>query len=143
MGSGIEGDTSIERLSQTEDSFGESVPMMAIQYERPESLRYLLSLNDYYPIRVILEDMNNEGTTLLSAAVQLGHIELIDIILTFIYRAESESIVAEYLSRQDVRGRSVAHYLFNAPSLIPRVGRLLPWRQKDRNGQTPLSPSLP
>jgi hypothetical protein len=28
--------------------------------------------------------------------------------------------------------------LFNAPALIPRVGRLLPWRQKDRNGQTPL-----
>jgi hypothetical protein len=138
MGSGIEGDTSIERLSQTEDSFGESVPMMAIQHERPESLRYLLSLNDYYPIRVILEDMNNEGTTLLSAAVQLGHTELIDIILDFIYRAESEALVIEYLTRQDVRGRSVAHYLFNAPALISRVGRLLPWRQKDRNGQTPL-----
>ncbi|KAG0649538.1 non sense mediated decay [Hyphodiscus hymeniophilus] len=138
MGSGIEGDTSIERLSQTEDSFGESVPMMAIQHERPESLRYLLTLNDYYPIRVVLEDMNNEGTTLLSAAVQLGHTELIDIILDFIYRAESEAVVVEYLSRQDIRGRSVAHYLFNAPMLIPRVGRLLPWRQKDRNGQTPL-----
>ena len=138
MGSGLEGDTSIERLSQTEDSFGESVPMMAIQHERPASLRYLLSLNDYYPIRVILEDKNNEGTTLLSAAVQLGHTELIDIILDFIYRAESESIMIEYLSRQDIRGRSVAHYLFNAPALISRVGRLLPWRQKDRNGQTPL-----
>lgn len=138
MGSGIEGDTSIERLSQTEDSFGESVPMMAIQHERPESLKYLLSLNDYYPIRVVLEDTNNEGTTLLSAAVQLGHTEIIDIILDFIYRAESETIVVEYLSRQDIRGRSVAHYLFNAPTLISRVGRLLPWRQKDRNGQTPL-----
>ena len=138
MGSGIEGDTSVERLSQTEDSFGESIPMMAIQNERPESLRYLLSLNDYYPIRVILEDMNNEETTLISAAVQLGHTELIDIILEFIYRVESESILIEYLSRQDIRGRSVAHYLFNAPALISRVGRLLPWRQKDRNGQTPL-----
>ena len=138
MGSGIEGDTSIERLSQTEDSFGESVPMMAIQHERPESLRYLLSLNDYYPIRVVVADTNNEGTTLLSAAVQLGHTELIDIILDFIYRAESESIVVEYLSRQDIRGRSVAHYLFNAPTLISRVGRLLPWRQRDKNGQTPL-----
>ena len=138
MSSGIEGDTSIERLSQTEDSFGESVLMMAIQNERPESLRYLLSLHDYYPMHIVLEDTNNEGTTLLSAAVQLGHTELIDIILDFIYRAESEVIVVEYLAKQDIRGRSVAHYLFNAPSLIPRVGRLLPWRQKDRNGQTPL-----
>ena len=111
---------------------------MAIQHERPESLRYLLSLNDYYPTRVILEDANNEGTTLLSAAVQLGHTEIIDIILDFIFRVESESVVVEYLSRQDIRGRSIAHYLFNAPALISRVGQLLPWRQKDRNGQTPL-----
>ncbi|KAE8452307.1 hypothetical protein EG329_001007 [Mollisiaceae sp. DMI_Dod_QoI] len=138
MSSGIEGDTSIERLSQTEDSFGESVPMMAVQNERPESLKYLLSLRQYYPLESILEDHNNEGTTLLSAAVQLGHTELIDIILDFVYRAESETIVIEYLAKQDTRGRSVAHYLFNAPTLIPRVGRLLPWRQKDRNGQTPL-----
>ncbi|KAF8865566.1 hypothetical protein BDZ45DRAFT_612105 [Acephala macrosclerotiorum] len=138
MSSGIEGDTSIERLSQTEDSFGESVPMMAIQNEQPESLKYLLSLRQYYPLEAILEDCNNEGTTLLSAAVQLSHTELIDIILDFVYRAQSEAIVIEYLSKQDIRGRSVAHYLFNAPTLIPRVGRLLPWRQKDRNGQTPL-----
>ncbi|KAH9216766.1 hypothetical protein DL95DRAFT_334900 [Leptodontidium sp. 2 PMI_412] len=136
--SGIEGDTSIERLSQTEDSFGESVPMMAIQNERPESLRYLFSLRNYFPLDMVLDDTNNEGTTLLSAAVQLGHTELIDIILDFVYRAESEAIVMEYLTKQDIRGRSVAHYLFNAPTLIPRVGRLLPWRQKDRNGQTPL-----
>ncbi|KAH7329970.1 hypothetical protein BKA65DRAFT_46952 [Rhexocercosporidium sp. MPI-PUGE-AT-0058] len=136
--SGIEGDTSIERLSQTEDSFGESVPMMAIQNERPESLKYLFSLRNYFPLGMVLDDTNNEGTTLLSAAVQLGHTELIDIILDFVYRAESEALVVEYLAKQDIRGRSVAHYLFNAPTLIPRVGRLLPWRQKDRNGQTPL-----
>lgn len=138
MSSGIEGDTSIERLSQTEDSFGESVPMMAVQHERPESLRYLLSLHNYYPLHMVVGDTNNEGTTLLSAAVQLGHTELIDIILDYVYQAKSESLVIEYLAKQDIRGRSVAHYLFNAPTLIPRVGRLLPWRQKDKNGQTPL-----
>lgn len=136
--SGIEGDTSIERLSQTEDSLGESVPMMAVQHERPEALKYLLSLHDYYPLRAVLEDTNNEGTTLLSAAVQLGHTELINIILDFVYRAASELIVIGYLSRQDINGRSVAHFLFNYPELISRVGRLLPWRQKDKNGQTPL-----
>ncbi|KAI9050810.1 hypothetical protein LZ554_004929 [Drepanopeziza brunnea f. sp. 'monogermtubi'] len=138
VGSGIEGDTSIERLSQTEDSFGESVPMMAVQNERPEALKYLLTLRNYFPLDTVIQDTNNEGTTLLSAAVQLGHTELIDIILEFVYQAESEALVVEYLAKQDIRGRSVAHYLFNAPTLIPRVGRLLPWRQKDRNGQTPL-----
>ncbi|KAF7884216.1 uncharacterized protein EAF02_004552 [Botrytis sinoallii] len=136
--SGIEGDTSIERLSQTEDSSGESVLMMAVQHERPESLQYLLSLQYYFPLRSVLEDTNNEGTTLLSAAVQLGHTEIINIILDFVYRASSELIVIGYLSRQDINGRSVAHFLFNYPELISRVGRLLPWRQKDKNGQTPL-----
>lgn len=136
--SGIEGDTSIERLSRTEDSAGESILMMAIQHGRPESLKYLLTLEKYYPLDAVLEDTNNEGTTLFSAAVQLGHTELIEIILDFVFRAESDSIIISYLARQDTRGRSVAHYLFNAPALIARVGRLLPWRQKDRNGQTPL-----
>jgi hypothetical protein len=64
---------------------------------------------------------------------------LIDIILDFIYtNAESKSILIAYLAKPDNKGRSVAHYLFNAPFLIQRVGSLLPWRQKDRNGQTPL-----
>ncbi|KAI0002783.1 VPS9 domain-containing protein [Xylariaceae sp. FL0662B] len=138
LGSGLEGDTSIERLCQTQDSFGESIPMMAIQNGRPEALRYLLSLQDYYPIETILDDSNNEGTSLLSAAVQLGHTELIDIILEFVMKATAEPQIRNYFSLQDVRGRGVAHYLFQAPSLIARIGRLLPWRQKDKNGQTPL-----
>ncbi len=138
ISSGIEGDTSVERLSRTEDSAGESILMMAIQHGQPGSLKYLLTLDKYYPLDAVLEDTNNEGTTLLSAAVQLGHTELIEIILDFVFHAETDSIIISYLARQDIRGRSVAHYLFNAPALIARVGRLLPWRQKDRNGQTPL-----
>lgn len=138
ISSGIEGDTSIERLSQTEDTAGESILMMAVQNGRAESLKYLLTLERYYPLDIVLEDTNHEGTTLLSAAVQLGHTELIEIILDFVFRADSDSVIISYLAIQDIRGRSVAHYLFNAPALVVRVGRLLPWRQKDRNGQTPL-----
>ncbi|KAI1255252.1 hypothetical protein MGN70_003317 [Eutypa lata] len=138
MGSGIEGDTSIERLCQTQDSFGESVPMMAIQNEQPEVLRYLLSIGDYFPLDVILQDSNHEGTTLLSAAVQLGHTELIDIILDFVMTSAAEPQIKTYFALQDSRGRSVAHYLFHAPALIARIGKLVHWRQKDKNGQTPL-----
>ncbi|KAI0388159.1 VPS9 domain-containing protein [Hypomontagnella monticulosa] len=138
LGSGLEGDTSIERLCQTEDSFGESILMMAVQNERPKVLKYLLSLEEYFPAKTILEDSNNEGTSLLSAAVQLGHTELINIILDFITTSVPEPQIRNYLSLQDSRGRSVAHYLFHAPALIARIGRLLPWRQKDKNGQTPL-----
>lgn len=140
LGSGFEGDTSVERLSQTQDSFGESVPMMAVQNERTEALKYLLSLRGYYPPEFILQDINNEGTTLLSAAVQLGHSGLIEIVLD--YLADSPEIdmeeTQEYFARQDVFGRSVAHYLFHAPFLIENYGRMMPWRQKDKNGQTPL-----
>ncbi|KAI0025589.1 VPS9 domain-containing protein [Xylariomycetidae sp. FL0641] len=138
MGSGLEGDTSIARLCRTEDSFGESVPMMAIQHGRPEALKYLLSLREFFPPEAVLADTNNEGTNLLSAAVQLGHTELIDIILDFVMSSATEPQIRGYLASQDVRGRSVAHYLFHAPSLIARLGSLLAWRQKDRNGQTPL-----
>ncbi|KAK7943706.1 uncharacterized protein PG986_012819 [Apiospora aurea] len=137
-GSGLEGDTSAARLCQTQDSFGESVPMMAIQNTRPETLRYLLSLKDFYPPEMILQDVNNSNTTLLSAAVQLGHTELIDIILDFINNSVGPAQVKRYLALQDNMGRSIAHYLFHAPYLIRRIGKLLPWRQKDKNGLTPL-----
>lgn len=138
LGSGLEGDTSIERLCQTEDAFGESIPMMAVQNEQAEVLKYLLSLEDYFPASAILDDCNNEGTSLLSAAVQLGHTDLINVILDFVVASTSEPQIRSYLSLQDCRGRSVAHYLFHAPILIARIGKLLPWRQRDKNGQTPL-----
>ncbi|KAK0618095.1 hypothetical protein B0T17DRAFT_495678 [Bombardia bombarda] len=136
--SGIEGDTSIERLAQTQDAFGQSLPMMAVQNEQPEVMRYLLSLRQYYSANVIIDDRNNEGTTLLSAAVQLGHSELINMILDFLFQSTDDDKIRDYLSVQDTWGRSATHYLFNAPFLIKHIGKLLPWRQKDKNGQTPL-----
>ncbi|KAK1474850.1 hypothetical protein CTAM01_15809 [Colletotrichum tamarilloi] len=138
IGSVLEGDITIDRLSQTHNAFGESILMMAVQNERPDVLRYLLTLSEYYPLSVILDDINNEDTTLFSAAVQLGHTELINIILDFISRLAARERLIEYFAQQDIWGRSCAHYLFHAPFLISRIGRLVPWRQKDKNGQTPL-----
>ncbi|GJC99512.1 VPS9 domain protein [Colletotrichum higginsianum] len=138
VGSALEGDISIDRLSQTHNSFGESILMMAVQNERPHLLRYLLSLNEYYSPSVVLDDINNEDTTLFSAAVQLGHTELINIILEFVMASASRERLVEYLAQQDIWGRSCAHYLFHAPFLISRIGKLVPWRQRDKNGQTPL-----
>ncbi|KZL63545.1 vps9 domain protein [Colletotrichum incanum] len=138
IGSVLEGDVTIDRLSQTHNLFGESILMMAVQNERPDLLRYLLSLNEYYPPSVVLDDINNEDTTLFSAAVQLGHTELINIVLDFVTASASKERLIEYLAQQDIWGRSCAHYLFHAPFLISRIGKLVPWRQKDKNGQTPL-----
>ncbi|KAK5996649.1 hypothetical protein PT974_01987 [Cladobotryum mycophilum] len=138
IGSALEGDISVQRLSQTSNSFGESILMMAVQGGQAESLKYLLSLSGYYPLDVVLSDMNNEDTTLLSAAFQIGHTELIDSLLDYVSSRTSGERLTQYLAVQDIWGRSIGHYLFHAPSLISKIGNLIPWRQRDKNGQTPL-----
>ena len=134
----IEGDTSIETLSQTQDSEGDSLPMMAVNSRQPAILEYLLNLENFYPIKTILEDSNSEGTTLLSAAIQSSHPDLIETVLRRVLETRTTQLIMDYFRRIDARGRTMAHYLFNAPSLIQRLGDLLPWRLKDKHGQTPL-----
>ncbi|KKY27115.1 putative vps9 domain-containing protein [Phaeomoniella chlamydospora] len=136
--SALEGDTSVDSLVKTQDPSGNSIPMMAIEGRQPDSLRYLLSLDQHFPAPFIIEDATSEGTTLLSAAVQLAHTEIIDIMLSYACGNLDEKKLEEYLSRPDARGRTVAHYLFSAPQLISRLDKKLPWRQKDNIGQTPL-----
>lgn len=136
--SGIEGDTSIETLSHTHDPTGDSVPMMAVESHQPKALSYLLSLREFYPIDVILEDTNNDGTTLLSAAVQHANREVVNIITDFLLAEADLHTISSYLEKDDIRGRTVAHYLFSAPYLMSKLGSLLPWRKKDKHGQTPL-----
>lgn len=138
IGSALEGDISVERLAQTSDSFGESVLMMAVQNGQHSILQYLLSLGGYYPLESVLEDVNNEDTSLLSAAVQLGSAEIIDTLLDCISSAVSHEQLVQYIQQQDIWGRSLGHYMFNSPALITRIGHLIPWRQRDKNGQTPL-----
>ncbi|EPE09243.1 vps9 domain protein [Ophiostoma piceae UAMH 11346] len=136
----VEGDVSVERLSQTHNSFGESLLMMAVQHEQVPALEYFLGLRQYFPTTFVLQDINHEDTTLLSAAVQLGNKELIQSILRFLAAATGigKEHIEAYFALQDIWGRSVAHYLFHAPFLIKNYGTLMPWRQRDKNGQTPL-----
>lgn len=135
---GLEGDISIETLSQTQNSRGNSILMMAIESRQPAVLDYLLGLEQFFPTKAVLEDSNNEETTLLSAAIQIAHPELIHIILQRVLQIRDKRSMTEYFSKIDNHGRTMAHYLFNAPYLISNFGSLLPWRQKDKNGQTPL-----
>lgn len=134
----VEGDMSIENLTKTQDPSGCSIPMMAVEASQPASLAYLLSLSQYFPIESILEDTNNYGTTLLSAAVQLGNKELIDIMLDYLSKCPNKAAIQAYYATTDAHGRTVAHYLFSEPRLLSRLGIDLPWTLKDRNGQTPL-----
>ncbi|KAJ9646291.1 uncharacterized protein PV06_02102 [Exophiala oligosperma] len=136
--SGIEGDTSVQSLAQTQDGVGNSVLMMAVESQQPQSLLYLLSLHEHYGTEDILDDTTQDGATLLSAAVQGANTELVNILLDFAEQNTNETRFREYLAVKDSRGRSVAHYIFNTPSLIKRLANVLPWRQKDKIGHTPL-----
>ncbi|KAJ4352718.1 hypothetical protein N0V95_003990 [Ascochyta clinopodiicola] len=137
--SAIEGDTSIEKLTMTQGLDGESVLMMAIESKQDKALQYLLSLTEFYTPMFVFEDCNNEATTLLSLAVQLAHNKSTDTILTYILEnSTSPEMLSHYLSKQDSKGRCMAHYLFNQPRLIDRIGHLVPWLLKDKNGQTPV-----
>ena len=138
-GSGLEGDTSIEKLSKTQTPDGESVLMMAIEHKQDRALQYLLSLEEYYSSDFVIDDCNSEGTTLLSAAIQLAHRPTTDILLTYIMEnSADDDAIRQYFARQDSKGRCMAHYLFNQPQLIDWIGAFVPWRLKDKNGQTPV-----
>ncbi|KIW06976.1 uncharacterized protein PV09_02636 [Verruconis gallopava] len=137
--SGLEADTSIETLARTQGPDGDSVMMMAVEGGHDAAVRYLLSLEQYFPLERVIEDENNDGTTLLSAAIQGGHPRVIDTILDFIIdHTDDLDTLRDYIARQDKNGRCAAHYLFHYPRLIGRIGSLIPWKLKDKNGQTPL-----
>lgn len=127
---------SAEKLSKTRNTMGESVLMMAVQERRLEVLAYLLE-TQMFDLEFLVEDSNNEGTTLLSAAVQAEGQGIVDLICPRFFEME-EPLLRKYFAKPDTAGRTVAHYLFNTPDLIKRLGRWLPWKTKDKNGQTPL-----
>jgi len=138
MSSSPGGDLSVEKLAQTQDVDGNSVLMMAIEAGQSVALKFLLSLPAQFRTDFVLDDINNEGTTLLSAAVQSGNRAVTDELIDFLYKNTTDQQLEQYLRMQDSKGRSVAHYLFNQPQLIRRFGKKVPWRLKDKNGQTPL-----
>lgn len=131
-------ETTPAHLSQTRDRDGNSLLMMAIKYCQPEAFMYLLQIPHYFPLAKVLEDQDAESTTLLSAALQLGNFRILNHFVRFIAQhLEDQSEFRTYLGKQDVRKRTAAHYLFNAPHLIGLLEDI-PWRTRDLNGQTPL-----
>lgn len=138
MSSGLGGDLSTDKLAQTQDADGNSVLMMAIEAGQSDSLRALLSMPAHFRAEFVLDDRNNEGTTLLSAVIQSGNRDATSDLLDFLEDNATSEELRLYLQAQDAKGRSAAHYLFHQPHLIKRFGKKVPWRLKDKNGQTPL-----
>jgi len=139
VGAPLDEDNSIDKMSQSQGLTGESILMMATENGQLACLEYLLGLDRYFPIEFLLDDCNNEGTTLLIAAVQGDDKNLAMSLLNHLLRnAPSDDALRDYFAKQDSKGRSLAHYLFNQPHLMETIGEMLPWKLKDRNGQTPL-----
>lgn len=131
-------DMSVEKIAQTQDADGNSVLMMAVDSGKSDVLSILLRMPAHFRASFVLEDVNNNGSTLLSVAVQSGDIAVTDAIIQYLDLHTSEDELQKYMATQDGNGRCFAHYLFHQPHLIRRFGRNLPWRLKDNLGQTPL-----
>ena len=132
------GDLSTERLAQTQDADGNSILMMAVDAGKPQALKFLLSMPAHFRADFVLDDVNSDGATLLNAAVQSGNRLVTDELITYIEENTSDDELRKYLATQDTKGRCMAHHLFTQPHLIKKFGKKLPWRLKDKNGQTPL-----
>lgn len=131
-------DTTGERLAQTQDADGNSVLMMAVDAGQAQALKFLLSMPAHFRADFVLQDVNSDGATLLNAAVQSSNRDIADELIAYLEENTSEKQLVKYLAIQDSKGRSMAHYLFSQPHLIHKFGKKVPWRLKDKNGQTPL-----
>ncbi|TGZ79736.1 hypothetical protein EX30DRAFT_320981 [Ascodesmis nigricans] len=127
---------SAEKLAKTRNRYDESILMMAIQERKAKMLQFLLD-TPLFDIDYVLGDTREDEVTLFSAAVQTEDPVCIDVLMKTISKLSDNDLKA-YLRKADTSGRTVAHYLFHAPDLIIKLGRWLPWRAKDKNGQTPL-----
>ena len=134
----LNGDMSTERLAQSQDADGNSVLMMAVEAGKSQMLKFLLSVPAHFRANFVLDDSNSEGATLLNAAVQFGNRAITDELIEYIEESTSDEQLRRYFAVQDIKGRCMAHYLFTQPHLMKRFGKKLPWRLKDKNGQTPL-----
>ena len=125
-------------LAHIRTSKGESLLMLATIHKQDNKLKYLLSLDQFYSLDFILRDVDNDGTSILSAAVQTGRRAIVDVLIHYLQPLLCKTEFMKYLAIQDYQGRSAAHYLFHQPYLISVLGMFISWRLKDKNGQTPL-----
>jgi len=112
---------SAEKLCKTRNAQGESILMMAVQERRVHVLKYLLS-TPLFDTEFFVEDTNNEGTTLLSSAVQAESTDILALLLPQVLSLPEE-IQRKYFQKADSAGRTVAHYLFQL--VLPHRGNHL------------------
>lgn len=125
-----------EAILKSRTKHGESLLMLSIANKNPKALSYLIE-SEMFPTEFLIGDANELGKSLLVAAVQSEEHESIAEILGILLSLSTDE-QREYLARPDYWNRTVGHYFFNAPWLIPKISSLIDWNFKDINGQTPL-----
>jgi hypothetical protein len=104
------------KLARARNLQGDSLLMIAIHARQPEVLQYLLR-SEHFPPETILQDTNSNGCTLLSASIQNGDYDIVDVILDRLVDIRESGInISRYLNKPDSAGRAAAHYLFK---LVP------------------------
>lgn len=108
----------------------------------PELLEYLFDLTDengeeIFDIDYTIGDRDSSGFSLFLLALDTEDKDFIFSVLGKIDPLDDQRM-ADYFARVNNWKRSVGHYIFRAHWLIPEIGHLIDWNQKDLAGQTPL-----
>jgi hypothetical protein len=121
---------------ESKDGEGNSCFIMAIQRNNLDVLQVLLSRPD--APKFLARDENYQHEMPLLLAMQAENQAFVALISDTLLLLPDVDI-RQSLERQDKDGRTVGHYLFNAPELIWKLGKYIPWTARDKVGQSPLS----
>ncbi|VVT57886.1 uncharacterized protein SAPINGB_P005929 [Magnusiomyces paraingens] len=107
-----------------------------------EFLNYLFDLQDdngdeVFDIGFVIGDRDSQGSSLFLLALDT---EDADVIFSVLGKIDplNDCEMAQYFARVNNMKRSVGHYIFHAHWLIPEIGHLVDWEQRDLAGQSPL-----
>ncbi|AET38540.1 uncharacterized protein Ecym_3024 [Eremothecium cymbalariae DBVPG len=98
----------------------------------------LLNYQEQIKLEDLLFDVNQANSTLLIQALETGHDEIAELLIDVMISNCTNNEFYEYVNRSNSAGRTVAHYLPQAFSIIEKIGLYLDWRKKDVNMHTPL-----
>ncbi|TID30658.1 hypothetical protein CANINC_000814 [Pichia inconspicua] len=115
---------------------GESCLTYALKQKSYELIDVLLQYEHIFTLDDILEEINIEGSNMISLALELDHPSthiLADIVLNAMVNE-----IENYVNQADSDGRTTGHFLYRSSNLISKLGPFVQWNKKDNMGNTPL-----
>lgn len=117
---------------------GESVLMLAVMSNDYDTWKLLIDYEKVNTLEDILSDTTINGASLLNVALNFENYEIVDDLIEILLSSCTVTELIGYLNMKDIHSRTIGHYLFHYKEIIPKVGFLINWLEKDLNGQTPL-----